>query len=84
MECVQYMLVFLSQCILIKNGICSNVISVTNVVKQEGILSPIPFCIYMDVLLITLKECRVGCHLGDKCVGAVGYADDCLFASIIT
>ncbi len=41
------------------NGIYSNVFPMTNGVKPEGILSPIPFFIYMDVLLIRLKECGV-------------------------
>jgi len=32
------------------NGICSELFDVTNVVKQAGILSPLLFCIYIDVL----------------------------------
>ena len=52
-----------------------------NGVKQGGILSPVLFCIYFDVLLLKLKNNNVGCHIGNTFVGAVGYADDiCLLA----
>jgi hypothetical protein len=63
------------------NGKCSEVFSVCNGVKQGGILSPILFCIYIDVLLERLKRASVGCFIGNTFVGCVGYADDvCLVA----
>ena len=50
--------------------------SVQNGVKQGGILSPIMFTVYMDVLLLYLKKANLGCHIGDLFMGALGYADD--------
>jgi hypothetical protein len=58
------------------NGIYSNCFSVSNGVKQGGIISPILFCIYFDVLLLALRESGVGCHIGQWFVGALAYADD--------
>ena len=52
--------------------------SVTNGVKQGGVLSPILFTIYMDVLLHRLKTSNVGCHVGHVFAGSFAYADDIL------
>ena len=49
---------------------------VTNGVRQGGVLSPLLFSVYMDDLLEKLKENGIGCHIGHKFVGALGYADD--------
>jgi hypothetical protein len=63
------------------NGKFSEMFKVCNGVKQGGILSPILFCIYIDVLLDRLKHARVGCFIGNNFIGCVGYADDvCLVA----
>ena len=51
--------------------ICSTPFNVTNGVKQEGIVSPLLFCIYLDGLLLALRDSKVGCY-----VGALAYADD--------
>ena len=50
--------------------------SVQNGVKQGGILFPITFTVYMDVLLFNLKKAKFGCHVGDLFMGALGYAAD--------
>jgi hypothetical protein len=50
--------------------------SVTNGVKQGGVLSPILFGVYIDELLCRLKEAGFGCHIGNVFVGALAYADD--------
>ncbi len=47
-----------------------------NGVKQGGVLSPILFCIYMDVLLCRLTQAGVGCYIGTRFCGALCYADD--------
>ena len=48
----------------------------TNGVRQGAILSPLLFNIYMDELLLTLKNSDIGCHIGCYYVGSIGYADD--------
>ena len=50
--------------------------SVSNGVKQGGVLSPVLFTIYMDVLLQRLKDSGVGCYIGHAFAGAFAYADD--------
>ena len=50
--------------------------SATNGVTEGGVLSPILFTIYMDVLLQRLKSSGVGCYIGHVFAGAFGYADD--------
>jgi hypothetical protein len=58
------------------NGIESSEFSATNGVKQGGIMSPLFFCIYVDDLLLQLKNSGSGCHIGSIFYGAFGYADD--------
>ena len=50
--------------------------SVSNGVKQGGVLSPILFSVYLDGLLIKLMKKGVGCHMGNYFVGCLAYADD--------
>lgn len=54
----------------------SDYFSVGNGVKQGGILSPILFTMYIDVLIEKLRHSGVGCYLGNTFAGALGYADD--------
>ena len=54
----------------------SNVFSVSNGVKQGGVLSPILFSVYMDGLLLKLKQSGIGCHVGNWYVGCLAFADD--------
>ena len=58
------------------NGIYSNCFNVANGVKQGGIISPVLFCVYLDVLLGALRDAGVGCFIGHMFVGALAYADD--------
>ena len=44
--------------------------------RQGGVLSPILFNVYFDELLQRLQDQDIGCHVGTKFVGALGYADD--------
>ena len=50
--------------------------SVSNGVKQGGVLSPILFTVYIDELLSRLSAARLGCYIGNVFCGALGYADD--------
>ena len=40
------------------------------------VLSPALFSIYMDEILLQLRNLGVGCYVGDVFMGAMGYADD--------
>jgi len=68
---------YLNQKCSVQYGNCkSNEFKVTNGVKQGGVLSPLLFAMYLDVLLIDLSKSGYGCHIGKTFVGAVAYADD--------
>jgi len=54
----------------------SDSFSVKNGVKQGGVLSPLLFNIYLDVLLVRLKKSNLGCHFGSLYMGSLAYADD--------
>jgi len=49
---------------------------IINGVKQGGVLSPVHFCLYIDVLLVALSKAGVGCFIDDYFVKALDYADD--------
>ena len=51
----------------------------TNGVRQGGVFSPILLNIYLDDLLMGLKNLGIGCHWHTFFVGAVCYADDVAF-----
>jgi hypothetical protein len=53
---------------------------IKNGIKQGGVLSPILFCIYMDVLQ-RLEGSKLGCHVGYVFMEAFGYADDIVILS---
>ena len=55
--------------------------TVTNGVKQGGVLSPILFTVYVDEMMSRLEELKIGCHLGHRFCGALGYADDVILLS---
>ena len=47
-----------------------------NGIKQGAVLSPVLFCIYMDILLTRLSLSDAGCYYGHLFAGAICYADD--------
>lgn len=54
----------------------SNSFTISNGVKQGGVLSPVLFTVYYDELLMSLKTSDAGCHIGNTFMGALSYADD--------
>ena len=49
---------------------------VTAGVRQGGVLSPNFYCLYIDELVEILKRTRVGCHIRERFISALLYADD--------
>ena len=58
------------------NKSSSDKFSISNGVRQGGVLSPILFTVYLDDLLLELERAGVGCYWRHHFVGAVCYADD--------
>ena len=56
--------------------VSDNFISISNGVKQGGVISPVMFNLYLDNLLISLKQSGISCHINGTYMGALGYADD--------
>ena len=57
----------------------SDPFSVYNGVRQDGVLSP---TVYIDYLLVQLKELGVGCHWNHHFAGVVCYADDLILLCV--
>ena len=58
------------------DGLLTKPYCAKNGVRQGGVLSPLIFNAYIDVLLCRLKELGIGCHVGHMYSGCLGYADD--------
>ena len=58
------------------NAAISDSFDTSNGVKQGGVLSPLLFNVYLDELILLLREQGVGCHMNDMFVGGFCYADD--------
>ena len=54
----------------------SEIFSVVNGTKQGAILSCSIFCVYLDELLMEIRDSEHGCKIGNMFVGALSYADD--------
>ena len=50
--------------------------TISNGVRQGGILSPSLFAVHMDDLSSLLNTSRIGCHIDGVCINHVFYADD--------
>jgi len=55
------------------SGLVSDYFSVSNGVKQGGVISPILFCVYIDDLVLKLSSSGVGCYFGLNFVGTLAY-----------
>ena len=62
-------------------GICSSHFSVTNGVRQGGILSPYLFNFYINDLSVRLNNCHTRCVVGGKIINHTMYADDLVIFS---
>lgn len=58
------------------NHTASNPFPVLNGVRQGAVCSPVLFCVYLDGLLLRLKNTKIGCFVGNFYLGALCYADD--------
>ena len=58
------------------SGMCSAMFLVDIGVKQDEVMSPILFCIYLDGLLNLRDAAQIGCFRGRVFVGSHPYADD--------
>ena len=58
------------------NGQYSSSFSTSNGVRQGGVLSPILFTLYIDVLLERLESSGVSCHIDHEYLGSLCSADD--------
>ena len=58
------------------NTATSELFSVSNGVKQGGVLSPTLYSVYINGLLDELEVSGYGCKIGDVFVGCISYADD--------
>ena len=59
----------------------SSFFTVSNGVRQGGILSPRLFAVYVDYLSKHLHDARSGCFIGHQCINHVMYADDICLSS---
>ena len=62
-------------------GVYSSSSTVTNGVRQGGILSPYLFNVYVDDLSVKLNSCHVGCYYSGGCINHLMYADDLVIMS---
>jgi hypothetical protein len=71
------MIWYTSQLFMIKwNDVLSIPFSVSNGVRQGGILSPILFNVYVDELSLKLSASQVGCNINNASLNHFIYADD--------
>ena len=63
------------------NGCCSKLFKINSGVRQGGVLSPILFTVYIDVVIENLKTCGLGCSINNVYLGCVLYADDVILLS---
>lgn len=63
-------------------GFESERVALISGVKQGGVLSPILFNLFVDVVLDRLEESGYGCFINYKCCNSFMYADDIILLSI--
>ena len=63
------------------NGTKSESFTLSNGVKQGGIISAPLFAMYIDPLLYKLQKYGKGCNIGNLCANSFAYADDIVLLS---
>ena len=63
------------------NGHDSASLRVLSSVRQGGVLSPVLFNMYFNCMFNHLRLTDYGCHIENKFIAAIGYADDLLLIS---
>ena len=58
------------------NNSVSDYFTLSNGVKQGGVLSPVLFSIYLDQLVAQLRHLGMGCYMNGLFTGVFIYADD--------
>ena len=58
------------------NNSVSDYFTISNGVKQGGVLSPVLFSIYLDQLIVQLRHLGMGCYMNGLFTGIFIYADD--------
>ena len=58
------------------NNVVTDYITISNGVKQGGVLSPILFSLYLNQLISRLRHIGMGCHMKGLFTGVFIYADD--------
>ena len=64
-----------------QNSTKSNYFYLGNGIKQGGVLSPALFNIYLESLLVDLRNSNHGCRVGHICANSFAYADDIVLLS---
>ena len=57
-------------------NVISAFFTVSNGVRQGGIMSPLLYNVFMDDLSKELVKSKVGCYIGNMCINHLMYADD--------
>ena len=57
-------------------GVKSSAFTISNGVRQGGVLSPYLFSVYIDQLSESLNAVRSGCSVGKICINHIFFADD--------
>ena len=63
------------------NGLFSSTFQILNGIKQGGVISPLLFTLYVDILIERVIGSQLGCYVGDKCSSIFLYADDIILLS---
>ena len=64
------------------NACLSHKVKLVAGVRQGGILSPYLFAVFVDIILVNLRNSKFGCHINTVCYNAIMFADDLILLAI--